>query len=354
MIYKQALELALLYGVQIWREALNNTHLKRKLLSVQRKSAIRICKSYCTAPTNTLLVMANLTPIHLEANRRIWKWFLMNKNFSSSSEMEISTLQNKGKPLKNMNFKSHIVHNNIDNIPNEFNFMTDPKATHPYEISLDFKESTANNKKKQLIAFTDGSKGENGVGSGVVVKNSEGRTLYQAAFKLADHCSIIQAELWSIFKALTYISQLSHITYKKLLVFTDSRAALHILRRENNKSALAKELINLATKLGKQLKISFDWIPGHVGHAGNELADKLAKKASIAHTKITYSRLPISSITKYINQQICALWQTEWEESPTGRLCFKFFPSIEDRQKKKHDIQTIVPNNTMPDRAWMF
>ncbi|XP_023228152.1 uncharacterized protein LOC111628561 [Centruroides sculpturatus] len=234
-----------------------------------------------------------------------------------------------------MNFKSHIVHNNIDNIPNEFNFMTDPKATHPYEISLDFKELTENKKKRQLIAFTDGSKGENGVGSGVVVKNSEGRTLYQAAFKLADHCSITQAELWGIFKALTYISQLSHTTYKELLVFTDSRAALHILRRENNKSALAKELINLATKLGKQLKISFNWIPGHAGHAGNELADKLAKKASIAQTKITYWRLPISSITKYINQQICALWQTEWEESPTGRLCFKFFPSIEDRQKNR-------------------
>ncbi|XP_067142881.1 uncharacterized protein [Centruroides vittatus] len=333
LIYLQAIEPAILYGVQAWKEALNNTHIKKKLLSIQRKSVIRICRAYRTAPTDALLTIANLTPIHLKAKQFIWNWFILNNNFKQYSEDEITDLQKLGSlPPDNTKNLTNVIQQNIDYRPKSTNAMIDPRKKRLFEVNLDFSNTTHSG-NQHLIAYTDGSRNDQGVGSDIVIKNKD-KIIYQASLRLANECSIMQAELWAIFKTIYYVNNFPSDTHRNLIIYTDSRAALHTLNNKKTKSALATDLINLTNDTGRHKEIIFNWIPGHRGYEGNELADKLAKKA-IKNSNITYSKLPISFIKNYVIQETNILWQREWNESATGRQCYRFIPSIEKRQQKK-------------------
>ncbi|XP_067129342.1 uncharacterized protein [Centruroides vittatus] len=332
LIYLQAIEPAILYGVQAWFEALGNKHVQKKLLSTQRKSAIRISKSYRTAPTDAILLISGLTPIHLKAKQITWNWYIINKH-NEISDDNIEELQRKGElpPDKQKNLLK-ILKTDIDTELKTINSIKDPKINRRYETDMEFTTNANNNNSQMITAYTDGSKNENGVGSGVVVRKGE-RTLYQAALRLGEECSITQAEQWAILKAISYVNT-HHPTTKNLQIYTDSRVALHTLNRMEPKTKLAAELIATANDMGKRMSISFNWIPAHKGYEGNELADKLAKMAT-GNDKTTYNRLPISYIHNYIKEETHILWQQEWEGSHTGRLCYRFLPTIKGRLQNK-------------------
>lgn len=60
----------ILYGASIWGRALKQKQHLKKLLSVQRKVAIRITSAYKTTSTKALLVLANTPPIDLLVEER--------------------------------------------------------------------------------------------------------------------------------------------------------------------------------------------------------------------------------------------------------------------------------------------
>ncbi|XP_023233317.1 uncharacterized protein LOC111633023 [Centruroides sculpturatus] len=346
-IYLQAIEPAVLYGVQIWNAALDRVHVKRKLLSIQRKSAIRICRAYRTSPTDALLVISNLTPIHLKGKQITWEWTLFNKNFADISESDIEQLQKRGNlPPDNTKDISRFIQS-IDHKLKNKDLQIDPRMRCPYKVLLEY-DNTTNQENEQLITiYTDGSKDNQGVGSGLIIKKGN-KTMYQAAFRLTNECTITQAELWVIYKAISYIKQLNLTMPKKITIFTDSKVALYILKTIKNSSALAVDLIALAHDLGQQFEILFQWIPSHSGYRGNKLADKLANKAR-TNSNITYTRFPVNHVYRYIRQEIRILWQGEWDKSNTRRQCYKFIPSIERRQKTKVSTQATNSHNVSVD-----
>ena len=73
-----------------------------------------------------------------------------------------------------------------------------------------------------------------------------------------------------------------------------------------------KEIIN---KLGNTNKISLNWIPGHEGHMGNEVADRLAKRGVEMKTDGPEPFVPISNKTKkrYLKEWVDKQIEKEWE-----------------------------------------
>ena len=59
-----------LYGAPVWADALKRKTNVKKMASVQRLMAIRICRAYCTAETQAVLVIARQTPWQLLAEER--------------------------------------------------------------------------------------------------------------------------------------------------------------------------------------------------------------------------------------------------------------------------------------------
>ena len=59
----------LLYAGPIWKSALNNHAILKKLFSAQRGVVMRIVLAYRTVPTSAVLVLAGVPPIDLLADR---------------------------------------------------------------------------------------------------------------------------------------------------------------------------------------------------------------------------------------------------------------------------------------------
>ena len=72
----------------------------------------------------------------------------------------------------------------------------------------------------------------------------------------------------------------------------------------------------------------------HAGNYGNELADKLAKKAA-RKDDISFNKIPKSEIAQHMRDQSIPKWQTQWNSITKALTTKRFFPIIMDRLKTK-------------------
>ena len=130
-----------------------------------------------------------------------------------------------------------------------------------------------NGKGRHYSIFTDGSKSENKVGC-AAISTQESR-----AAALPNHASIFTAELWAIKMALNTISNTDFTQY---IIYSDSKSALDAIRGFHPTNHIITEIINEihTIQANSNKKISFCWVPSHIGLAGNEYADKAAKEAA--------------------------------------------------------------------------
>ncbi|XP_023211506.1 uncharacterized protein LOC111614364 [Centruroides sculpturatus] len=333
-IYEAAVEPAMLYAVQVWKEALNNTHMRRKLTSVQRKFTIKICKAYNTAPTNALLVMADLLPIHLKAKYLIWSWHLTTAENQIGhhipEEDNIYTDINKNNTIIDVNKKDY----GIDRKLKKNEYLKHPAEELNYNIQWD--EKNDEEIKAAWKIYTDGSRNANGTGAGLTVINSKNRTTYQCYYKLAPHCTNSQAELLAILKAIQHIDNNIDKFKGSIYILTDSKTSLYSLNNMNRPTTLTKKLLEAAKILGSKRQITFAWIRGHSGNDGNDTADKLAKLGANANIKPSFTGTPEVTLKKYLLSIINTIWQSEWKTADTGRNCFQFIPSVTIRKQAKH------------------
>ena len=169
--------------------------------------------------------------------------------------------------------------------------------------------------------FTDGSKSEQGVGSGVALFT--GKVLKeQLKLKLDNRCSNNQAEQLAIVKELEVIEsqQENHNGHGTAVIYTDSKITLDSIRSAKNHNHLVEEIRKTALTLNKKnWKIKFKWVKAHVGILGNEIADRLAKEAT-QNNEVTYRRIPKCSIKRDNRKESIRKWQRQWEEKRKGRL----------------------------------
>ena len=134
-----------------------------------------------------------------------------------------------------------------------------------------------------LAVFTDGSiDDDKNAGYGIYI--TDGRdSLEESCGRLASHCGTVTVELKAIEKALSLIKSERYLSFRNILIFSDSQGALAQIGQTNPSENIRiyyhiMDLISMIQDTGAH--ITFRYVPSHVGVEGNEIADSLAKKGA--------------------------------------------------------------------------
>ncbi|XP_052758882.1 uncharacterized protein LOC128202466 [Galleria mellonella] len=137
------------------------------------------------------------------------------------------------------------------------------------------------------------------VGAAVVVHNPDG-TKDTTKFKLHSACTVFQAELLAISKAVEWIANNNIYT---ATIFTDSKSGLEEIANPNTRNPQVVSIHHTINRIREECKeTNFVWVKAHAEIEGNEEADVAAKSAAHLHKILDYDRFPIS-YEKYINSQ---------------------------------------------------
>ena len=170
----------------------------------------------------------------------------------------------------------------------------------------------------RLSFYTDGSKCSEGVGAAVF------STLFKIGIRLPRYASSFTAELVAI---LIVLQRLLSSDFSRFVIYCDSWSALQALRDPFPVNVVVLEIQRFLRLLHSRHKdLLFCWQPSHVGVAGNEGADGLAKWAAGASAAgpdcifvdLRDFNLPFSDVLAFVKQGIRALWQESWTASPRG------------------------------------
>ena len=184
----------------------------------------------------------------------------------------------------------------------------------------------------QLNIFTDGSKLNNKVGSGVHV-TSQGSSLLDLSFRLPDHSTVFQAEIFAINQAAIAVLNMPNFQFIKF--FVDSQAALLALNNKHVTSRLVGDTIHNLNLISGHVRLV--WIKAHVGHLGNEKADELAKVGTTLSTTSAVA-LPKQATKQAIKEAVDEIWNLQWTQYSDGRQSKQFYP-LPNRTKAKYSYQ---------------
>jgi ribonuclease HI len=129
--------------------------------------------------------------------------------------------------------------------------------------------------KDMLIWYTDGSRTDLGTGSGICgLKPNKSYN-----FSMGKFASFFQTEIYAIL-ICAYKNIRRAYKNKRILIFSDSQAALKALSGPKVTSRLVEECLEALPALATFNEVTLLRVPGHHGILGNKMADKLARQAS--------------------------------------------------------------------------
>ena len=123
-------------------------------------------------------------------------------------------------------------------------------------------------------------------------------------------------------------------------IITDSTISLDSIKKVNTDSYLIERIRERLSKLERSSwTVDFAWVKANAGIFEKELADQLAKTAARVKDKTTsYSRIPLSTLSRDLEEEPKLKWEQNWEKSPKAAQTKQFYPSITDRLKSKINI----------------
>ena len=139
-------------------------------------------------------------------------------------------------------------------------------------------------------------------------------------FRLNNGISIFSAELYAILMAVSYVVDLPH-SIPDVVILTDSRSALEALQNlTGNRRDMVLEIQQLINQLHyRGSRVTFQWIPSHVGISGNEAADVAAKLGTSLPSVSNNIGLTVSEATSKLRNIVWAKWKTRYETLATAK-----------------------------------
>ena len=187
--------------------------------------------------------------------------------------------------------------------------------------------------------YTDGSKLESGsTSAGLYISDAE----KGVSWLMNPGHSVPGAELFAIRKALEYIGE--HEKSTNSVVLSDSRVALQLISNRNAKTY--KKVVNDIQEMIIENKehINLQWVQGHRGLRGNQIADGLVKEGH-NNNKSVLTRLSKEEQMSFINGSFYEYWRVVWRSrmilSNKGKFYGNIISDIKYRPWFNHKSQRI-------------
>ncbi|CAG9122974.1 unnamed protein product [Plutella xylostella] len=271
----------------------------RKLFSLQRGFAQKICKAYRTVSLTSALALSGLLPLDLRIQEAA--------NLYKSKKLLSTDYLPPGKELER-----------------KVGYLDLPHPSTLTSTNYEFFENT-NPLHTGSQIFTDGSKIEGKVGAALSWWE-DGKEKLSETFGLHPSCTVFQSELYALHRATRLVSS---STDNKVNILSDSRSSLDLLRNPKLSHPLARSIKeNIARVVCEGREIKMFWLRAHIGTAGNERADELAKTAALQSTSHDYDKVPLSYVRKKIREESVRKWQDRYATSSTGAVTRKFLPDV--------------------------
>lgn len=316
-IYRQVIEPIICYAAGVWSDALEFKQVTKTLRATQRLFAIKCIQGFRTVSTAAAISIAQLIPLDAKIRDVADVEIAKLRGFSSflPSDLPLEVAASPGELL-------HPAHRN-------------GITFREIASTEDFNKIDLNNYHN---IYTDGSKCENRVGAACVVFHPQGKTLTYK-LKLHNCCSVFQAELLAIHKAIEWIVQNKAC---KSNIFSDSKSSLVELQNTDSCNHFASRIHkNLHQANISNYTINFYWVKSHIGIQGNETADREAKAAATLHKRPDHLAIPISHI-KYVNKTESNQKAKELFETPN--YCTYTKSILSNYNELKQYLSVVNPN----------
>ncbi|KAJ8721154.1 hypothetical protein PYW07_001929 [Mythimna separata] len=173
--------------------------------------------------------------------------------------------------------------------------------------------------------YTDGSKIEGKVGAALTWWEG-GKESMSSTFGLEPHNTVFQSEMYALFRAVRLAKESRAAS---ISILSDSRSSLDLLKRPSVTHHLALQIKSCLSEIREEgRKVRLFWLKAHVGTAGNERADELAKQAALTKETADYDKVPVSYVRRKIREGTVKKWQARYESSSTGAVTKVFFPDV--------------------------
>ncbi|XP_045453723.1 uncharacterized protein LOC123663025 [Melitaea cinxia] len=309
-IYIAVIEPILLYGSNVWGMSAHRKQVRTRLDKIARLFANLISKSHRTSSLMSGCILSGILPLDLRA-----------------VEQRELYLVKRGKPLPTLPGRELEMRASPFLLPH-------PALREKIKFEdINGRAELAKIDIHKTQIYTDGSKLEGKVG-GAVTYWQDGRETGHAKFSLPDYCSVFQAEMVAIYRALKLM--IAKKSLATAAVLSDSKSALMCLADPNGLNPIAQKIREKITDLtATGGNISFYWVKAHDTIPGNERADELAKEAA---TKLkgrhAYDLFPLSHAKRILRDATILEWQARYEEAAAGGTTRMFFPDV----RKAHRI----------------
>jgi len=257
---------------------------KFKFIRVQRLINIKMAKAYRTVSHEALCILTGMTSIEMKIEEAAQLYYATRGNTNDKTRFERDTGVRKGQ--------------------------------HPADTIIRVLKEEEEN---PIQIFTDGSRSERGVGSGVAIYRS-GESINTIQCRLNKKCTNNQAEQFAILTALEHTERIQ-TTDKRVKIYTDSQTTLDKLQNSNTHTHIVEEIRRKITEMKEsEWKITLCWAKAHAGIMGNELADTSAKRAAInKNTPESYNKIKKSVVMKDLEEESMKKWQRKWMQTTKGR-----------------------------------
>ncbi|XP_015920115.2 uncharacterized protein [Parasteatoda tepidariorum] len=264
------------YGAPIYSCA-SETNLNR-LEKVQISAAKIITGLRRSCSDEIVLFESDLQPLYMRRNSSLKKYYNKLISFGDQNRTShyLKNWKNNHRLKRNSPFSLAVSIHLVD--------LQYPCRIEPHSLRSCFSPVTDFSAKYQqmlLQLYTDGSKSEEGhSGSGVFIQTPT----YTLSLKVrnSEFCSVFRSELIAIENGIRHVENIAEPDFKHIWILTHSKSSIqHLSNWMNVGDRAAASILGMLLRLSADFGIHFQWIPSHVGIKGNEMADSLAKDASL-------------------------------------------------------------------------